>query len=256
MSSPRVRFGFLFVLLLLPVATARCDWSVVSRETHSGKTSAVTRETLKLEESVSGETAQLQLAVFDSARATLRVIDQPTDSRRSLAAEMSANECLAGVNGGYFDPEHAAVGLLVTGGRVVQAQQKAKLLSGVVSVINGRVQIQRASAFSMKRKPDEARQCGPFLVDGGKPIPGLNNTRAARRTFVVTLAGGRAAIGYCSSVTLAQLADALAASGLPVQRALNLDGGSSSAFWFAGDDGVFSIREGKTVRDFLALVAK
>nr|MDQ2659187.1 phosphodiester glycosidase family protein [Verrucomicrobiota bacterium] len=96
----------------------------------------------------------------------------------------------------------------------------------------------------------------PFLVDGGKPILGLNNTRDARRTFVVTLASGGAAIGYCSSVTLAELAAALASSGLRVQRALNLDGGSSSAFWFAGDDGVFSISEGKTVRDFLALLAK
>jgi hypothetical protein len=37
---------------------------------------------------------------------------------------------------------------------------------------------------------------------------------------------------------------------------LNLDGGSSSAFWFAGEHGVLSISELKTVRDFVAVVPK
>jgi hypothetical protein len=42
-----------------------------------------------------------------------------------------------------------------------------------------------------------------------------------------------------------------------IQRALNLDGGSSSAFWFRKNDGsAFSIAEEKTVRDFVGIVAK
>ncbi len=39
-------------------------------------------------------------------------------------------------------------------------------------------------------------------------------------------------------------------------RALNLDGGSSTAFWFAGKGDVFSIREAKSVRDFVAIVPR
>ena len=70
----------------------------------------------------------------------------------------------------------------------------------------------------------------------------------------------RAAIGFCSEVTLAQLGKILAmrdlAPELKAQRALNLDGGSSSAFWFAGERGPFSIPEQKTVRDFVAVVSK
>jgi hypothetical protein len=61
-------------------------------------------------------------------------------------------------------------------------------------------------------------------------------------------------------VTLAQLAKILATAGiapdLKVQRALNLDGGSSSAFWFAGERESFSVSEQKTVRNFVAVVAK
>jgi hypothetical protein len=41
-----------------------------------------------------------------------------------------------------------------------------------------------------------------------------------------------------------------------VQRALNLDGGSSSAFWFAGERAPLSISEQKTVRNFVAVVPK
>ncbi|MGZ5020488.1 MAG: phosphodiester glycosidase family protein, partial [Chthoniobacterales bacterium] len=64
---------------------------------------------------------------------------------------------------------------------------------------------------------------------------------------------------YCSHVTLAELADLLASpiiGDFRIERALNLDGGSSSGFWFAGENGVFSIREQKTVRDYIAVMAK
>jgi hypothetical protein len=105
-----------------------------------------------------------------------------------------------------------------------------------------------------------ALQCGPFLVDGGTPVPGLNATRPARRTFVLTAGRDRAAIGLSSPVTLAQMGEILAtaplASELKVQRALNLDGGSSSAFWFAGPRGPFSISEQKTVRNFVLVSPK
>jgi NAD(P)-dependent dehydrogenase (short-subunit alcohol dehydrogenase family) len=70
---------------------------------------------------------------------------------------------------------------------------------------------------------------------------------------------GRAAIGYASRVTLAELGALLAtpglSSGLKLQSALNFDGGSSSGFWFAGEDGVFSLREQKPVRDCIVIGA-
>ncbi|MGZ5021765.1 MAG: phosphodiester glycosidase family protein, partial [Chthoniobacterales bacterium] len=188
---------------------------------------------------------------------TLRVIDDSTVNH-SLGEIMQRENCIAGTNGGYFDPDYAPVGLLVSQGRTIAPLRKARLLSGVVSVANARVQIQRSAEFSAKTKASAARQCGPFLVDRGRAIAGLDNTRAARRTFVAT-SGDRVALGYCSHVTLAQLADLLASPILGdsrIERALNLDGGSSSGFWFAGENGIFSIREQKTVRDYMAVVAK
>lgn len=212
---------------------------------------------LQVTESETDERATLDLALFSTKSATLSVIDNPS-GEDNLAAAMRREKCLAGVNGGYFDPEDKPVGLLISGGKVIAPLRKARLLSGVMLVSNGRLQLLRVAEYSPKRKATEALQCGPFLVDRGQPVPGLNGTRPARRTFILTGGSDRAAIGFCSSVTLAQLGKILAtpavAPGLKVERALNLDGGSSSAFWFAGESGPFSISEQKTVRNFVAVV--
>ncbi len=259
-SSARPRCGFFITLFFLGVAmqSAQGGWSITQSESFPGKNALATRVAVTAGDST-GETARLQLAVFDSKKATMRVLDQPEEPRASLAETMRASECVAGVNGGYFDPEHGAVGLLVSDGRVVLAKQKARLLSGVVSVVNGRLQIERAGVYAPKQKPSAARQCGPFLVERGRAVTGLNNTRGARRTFILVGEKGKAAIGYASNVTLAELGALLAtpglAPGLKVQSALNLDGGSSSGFWFAGADGPFAIHEQKTVRDFIGIVA-
>ena len=84
---------------------------------------------------------------------------------------------------------------------------------------------------------------------------------AQRRTFAATGTNDRAWVGVSSELSLAELATILAttqlADDLKIQRALNLDGGSSSAFWFARANGdAFSILEQKPVRDFVAVIPK
>lgn len=248
------------LVLLFWTAAARAEWRVVSAEPQGTGAGGVIHLLTVAEESESGARATLHLAVFNTKTATLRVIDDEGEAHARLAETMTREKCVAGVNGGYFDPEYKPVGLLVSDGRVVMQKQKARLLSGVVSVVNGRVQIQRAAEFSAKANATNARQCGPFLVERGAAVPGLNDTRAARRTFVVSNGAERAAIGYSTHVTLAQLGRILATPGvagdLKIQRALNMDGGSSSGFWFSGANGPFTIREQKTVRDYLAVVPK
>ena len=253
------RLSARFVLALFLVGSARADWTVASSQTERGAAAGVEHRQIVLTESETSERATLDLALLSPKSATLRVIDNPS-GEEDLAAIMRRENCLAGVNGGYFDPENKPVGLLISDGNVVAPLRKARLLSGVMTVSNGRIQLLRVAEYSPKRKATAALQCGPFLVDRGQPVPGLNDTRPARRTFIVTGGPDRAAIGFCSAVTLAQLGRILAtpeiAPDLKVQRALNLDGGSSSAFWFAGERGPFSISEQKTVRNFVAVVAK
>jgi exopolysaccharide biosynthesis protein len=243
--------ALIFRLLALSASAA---WGVNSSESEKGSAAGVEHRRVVLIETASGEKATLELALLSTKSAVVRVADNPAGDE-DLATVMKRTRGVAGVNGGYFDPQNAPVGLLISDGKLIAPFRKARLLSGVLVSGKGRVELLRAGEYSSRKTLTAALQCGPFLVDGGKAVAGLNNTRPARRTFVFT-AADRAAIGYCSSVTLAELADILVASGFDVHRALNLDGGSSSAFWFAGEHGVFSIPEQKTVRDFVVIVPK
>ena len=187
-------------------------------------------------------------------------MDQPTEPRQDLDEAMQSGNFLAAVNGGYFDPEYRPIGLLIVDGTIIAPLLKARLLTGVLSALGKKVQIARISEFSWTQKPDAALECGPMVVDLGKSVRGLESTKAARRTFVAVGSGDKAALGFCSDVTLADLSNILAVVVIPefkIQRALNLDGGSSSAFWFKRANGsTFSISEQKTVRDFVAIVPR
>ena len=248
-----------FLLLLFLAGSAQAEWTVTSSQVERGAAAGVEHRRIVMSEGDTAESATLDLALFSTKSATVRVLDNPTGND-NLAAAMRRERCLAGVNGGYFDPEDKPVGLVISDGKLIAPLRKARLLSGVMIVSSGRLQLLRVAEYSPKRKATAALQCGPFLVDRGQPVPGLNDTRPARRTFIITGGADRAALGFCSGVTLAELGKILATPevvpDLKVLRALNLDGGSSSAFWFAGERGPFSISEQKTVRNFVAVVPK
>ena len=109
-------------------------------------------------------------------------------------------------------------------------------------------------------KADYALQAGPFLVDRGKPVAGLNAGRSARRTVIVADAKGVRALVVLSPVTLAEAGQILVTpklfGDLVVTRALNLDGGSSTALWVRTKAAPFYLREFKSVRNYVAIVPR
>jgi hypothetical protein len=245
------------LLFLAVAATAHAEWSILSANSEPGHAGILHRHVL-LENASAGERAVIDLAIFSTKSCTLCVI-QNEDDASNLAEAMTRGKCLAGVNGGYFDSNYAPIGLLIVDGKVFSPLQRARLLGGVLMASSRGVQIVRAGEYSRPPNPHAAIQCGPFLVDLGQRVRGLEATREARRTFAAIDRDGRAGLGFCSEISLAQLSAILAGgvSDFKIDRALNLDGGSSSAFWFAGKDGsAFSIPEQKTVRDFVAVVAR
>lgn len=244
--------AFVFFIAL---ATARAEWRVENfRDETSSK---IVHRHVDLAESASGAKAIVDLAIFSAASARLRVIDNGL-TRGDLAEAMPRANCIAGVNGGYFDPSFAPLGLRVSDGKTTSALGFGKLMTGVFAS-NSSIQILRRAEFFSRRKLDAAVQCGPFLVDLARPVPGLEATRNARRTFAAVSPDHRAAIGVSSDLTLAETSKLLCTplGDFKIQRALNLDGGSSTAFWFKRADGsVFSIGEEKTVRDFVGVSAR
>ncbi len=246
------------LLLLAVAATAHADWTIRSSDSEPERDGIAHRHVV-LENAGANESAVVDLAIFSAKSCTLRVIDNPTGE--TLSDTMPRKKCAAGVNGGYFSSDFAPIGLLISDDRMIARLQRARLITGVLSASAGRVQILRVREFSRPEKIRAAVQCGPFLVDHDERVRGLDDSAVARRTFAATATNDRALLGVCSEISLAELATILAttrlAEDLKIQRALNLDGGSSSAFWFARENGsAFSIREQKPVRDFVAVVPK
>ena len=246
------------LLLFAVAATAHAEWTIRSSDSEPGREGFAHRHVV-LENASANESAVVDLAIFSAKSCTLRVIDNPTGE--TLSDTMPREKCAAGVNGGYFSPDFAPIGLLISGGKMIAPLQRARLITGVLSASARGVQILRVREFSRREKISAAVQCGPFLVDHDEQVRGLDGSTSARRTFAATGTHDRALLGVCSEISLAELAAMLTttrlAEDLKIQRALNLDGGSSSAFWCARKDGgAFSIGERKPVRDFVAVVPK
>lgn len=202
--------------------------------------------------------ATLHHVRFDPKTHTFAVMDNPHGDF-SLASASEKRGALAAVNGGYFHPDRTPLGLVVRQGATIHPQERARLLSGLVVVTRRGIAIPRASAFKTSPEVREALQAGPFLIENGRPVAGLNATRSAARTVVVEDAAGRYGFVVYRSATLAEMAAILASAehfpGGKITRALNLDGGSSTGLWVRGEQ-AFYLREFKDVRNYLAIVAR
>lgn len=181
---------------------------------------------------------------FKSKSHGLLVLDEGAISQPkfgSLDRAMANSTCLAGVNASYFgaDAKGTPLGLSVSGGKIISPfASEAFTVSGIVYDTGTEITLMRSKSFAtLKTKPKmaDAIQGGPFLVEGGKMIAGLNDKRSTFRTFIATNGKGDWCIGVSSPVTLAALSKLLTQQNFMgdfhVQNALNLDGGSSSALW-------------------------
>jgi Phosphodiester glycosidase len=246
-------------LFLLVVATAaHAEWVGKSSRNEDFSDTLIRYRHVDVQDSDTGNSVTVDLAIWTAKSCKVRLIDNP-DGANNLADAMRSMNCRAGANGGYFSPNFAPIGLRIVDGKITSRLRRGPLMSGVLAS-DGTVQILRLGEFSPSKKWNAALECGPFLVDLGRSVRGLEDSRAARRTFAAVGNSDWAALGSCSEVTLADLAKILtieSTADFKIYRALNLDGGSSSAFWLKHEKGsVFYIPEQKSVRDFIAVVPR
>lgn len=181
-----------------------------------------------------GRTIRLAGVSFPSSKSTFLVVDNPPANRQSLSSALAEVAAVAGSNGGYFHKDFTPLGLAVSRGKTIHQFERARLLSGVLAVRHGHMELVRSGKFKSGSDVQEALQAGPWLVEKGAPVAGLDDTRSARRTIVANDGKGQWTLLATSSITLADASRLLCAKGvigpLKIANALNLDGGSSTAF--------------------------
>jgi len=244
-----------FLFLLLLIVRAAADWVPAGREALPAPAGL---EFLWIRGKVDGSAAELHVLRFSARTHAFAVMDDPAKAF-DIATAAQKRGALAAVNGGYFHPDRTPLGLVVRQGATLHALEHASLLGGLLVVTRERTALLRVGEFKASPGVREALQAGPFLVDGGKAVAGLNAERRAERTFIFTQGPDRFGLGICDSVTLAEMGQILASPdvvpGGKIIRALNLDGGSSTGLW-VGSEPPFYRREGKDVRNFLGIVAR
>lgn len=250
---------FWFMALLAALTSAGASWTpgpLTERAELPGPA-------LAWERSVTAGSRAVRLSgvSFSARDCTFRVIDNPPPSRLSLTEALAGSGAVAGINGGYFHKDFRPLGLLVAGGETIHGFERAKLLSGILTVTDHRIALLRAGDYKAGSSVREALQAGPWLVENGKVIAGLNSEKLARRTVVVSDGGDRWAVVATSPLTLAETAEVLALKdlmpGWTVRQALNLDGGSSTALLALSEGrAVLDIPSFGPVRNYLAIVPR
>jgi uncharacterized protein YigE (DUF2233 family) len=204
---------------------------------------------------------------FDSRSHRLAVADQaqgPATKWLESSEAGSKTGGLAAVNAGFFTPEGAPLGLVVSRGKAVGNWNGASSLgSGLwFEDASGRMMLARREAIGAvaARKTRELIQAGPMLVDRRRAVGGLDDVKTSARMVLLWDGGHRWFMARTTPCTLHDLADALgiaSPAGWPVHMALNLDGGRSAELWISDKipGGPTFIRPlwNKPVRNFLVL---
>jgi len=205
---------------------------------------------------------------FDSRTHTLSIIDQKNgpgslfSSSRDVATKTGA---LLAINAGFFTPEGSPLGLVISRGKTTGVWNSASSLgSGIYQIDpSQRASITRRKTRSEVSDSRELLQAGPLLVENGRPVAGLESSKSALRSIILTDGGTRWWIGKTSTCDLASLGKTLSRSSpsdWDIQNALNLDGGRSSDLFISGKipGGPVESRGflNRPVRNFLVLKAR
>ena len=172
---------------------------------------------------------------------------------RDAGAWRAADKAVAAVNGGFFDPLHRPVGLLVSGGKIVSRLSRSH--GGVFYTLDSTAHILSADQFADEDPDDvkEAVQCGPLLVENHQP----NHLKQqyARRTGIGVQRNGRVVIAVADGAISLPAWAALwaSSSGLDCVTALNLDGGPSTQLSMQSGQVALDIRGGWPVPDAVSV---
>lgn len=241
---------------VFPTLATLCGWLVLAGSLAAGPFSAM------LPPDAVGNSIRVEGFSFDDRAHSFRLVDEgglTTPRHGGLDPAMRWAGAVAGINGGFFSPEGAPLGMMVADGAVTGRLARGSLTSGIVFRGDRGLFLWRVAEYEAKGPPAARQmlQAGPFLVDARSRVAGLEATKSRARSFVAHDGNHAWIIATTNSCTLAGLSDSLARAGIldgmTLERVLNLDGGSSTGLWVQGK---VVRRPWAKVRNYLAVVPK
>lgn len=181
-----------------------------------------------------GAQAPITLARIDPRRVPLRV-RYDAERPRALRTWFSGEQPQLAVNAGYFNADYTSSALVVSNGVVSGTSYDG--FGGMLAVhSDGAIELRplRDEPYDAAEPLAHATQSAPMLVfPGGVRAEIRESGERARRTAVALDQDGQLifVIAPTSALTLSDLAGWLTQSDLRVDRALNLDGGSSTGLF-------------------------
>ncbi|HEX5791575.1 MAG TPA: phosphodiester glycosidase family protein [Luteolibacter sp.] len=180
---------------------------------------------------------------FDDRSHRLMVVDQaagPGSLYRNAAHVAQTHAGLAAINGGFFTPQGEPLGLVIANGHKSGTWNGGSSLgSGLFCETAQGPMLVRSSRIGAGAAVNcqQALQAGPWLVEAGQSVSGLDGQKQRERTIILWDGGHRWWIGCSSPCSLKELGQVLtrqSPTDWPVHHALNLDGGSSCDLWVDG----------------------
>ena len=186
---------------------------------------------------------RLFIARVHPGRVTFRVRYDPIRPLR-VGQWLAEDGARLAVNGGFFDPQNRALGLLIADG--VPFGQTYVDLGGLFGVREGRVQVRSliVQPYTPGEAFDQMVQSFPtLLVDGAINAEIRDDGRTAPRAVVGVDRQGRVVflVSPRPAFSVTGLATWLARSDLDLDSALNLDGGTSSGLLVRTGNGTWGV---------------
>ena len=249
--------AFIF-LSFLACASVQAQFQITERRDFRDSSGKVNAAELLLTDGATD--AEVQIVYFSPHDVRFQVIPNLEGNLEGVRSAVEGSTGIAGINGGFFEADLSPLGLLISNGHLIHPIRKANLLSGIFLVKEGHPQIVRTGKLSRIKGIEQALQCGPFLVEDGQPVPGLNAERVAPRTFVFFCGPSCWGFGICRSVTLAAMGEMLAKAKWirdnRIIQALNLDGGSSTTLYAKLDKNEIYSEGRSIVSNYLIIKAR
>lgn len=184
--------------------------------------------------SPAGDDDTVTIVRFDVRHVRLSVGYQPAHPLY-VSDWMRKEQATAIINGGYFDQQNRATGLVISNGQVFGTSYSG--FGGMLSVDGqGRLRLRYLvqQPYGPGEQLKQATQSAPMLVlPGGKRAKFSANAASSRRSVVAMDKQGRLLFIVSPGLvfTLDELADHLVNSDLSINVALNLDGGASTGLY-------------------------